>query len=400
MPPTITPYTINIPDSALQSLKAKLESTNLPDVVDFSDDWSYGAPLSDIKRLTDHWADGFDWRTQEASINERLPQFTTKVEVEGFGDLDMHFVHQRSEVKGAIPLLFVHGWPGSFLEVEKLLPLLTKPADGGPAFHVVAPSLPNFAFSEGPSKPGFGLKQYAESMHKIMLALEYDQYVTQGGDWGFKVTRAVGHFYPKHCLASHINLVLAKKPAVSAVQEASAYTDGEKAGLARTDWFAQEGFGYNLLQSTKPSTIGFALADSPVALLAWIYEKLHDWSDDYPWTDDELLAWVCMYQFARAGPAASARIYYEVQHPKNEAKHAFATGYIPDVKLGVSIFPRDIYVPPVAWARSLGPVVFGGMHAEGGHFAAHEKPELLAGDLRKMFGKDGGASEIAQRFAV
>lgn len=174
----------------------------------------------------------------------------------------------------------------------------------------------------------------------------------------------------------------------------------EKQCLERTEWFEKDSLGYNILQSTKPSTIGFALADSPVALLAWIYEKLHDWADKYPWTDDEILTWVSIYQFSTAGPAASARIYYEIQSPSKKTFSDQVLDYNPKTKLGLSYFPQDIFVPPKTWGRTLGPVVFEKVHADGGHFAAHERAEQLVGDLRKMFGKHGGASEVAKAFAA
>jgi pimeloyl-ACP methyl ester carboxylesterase len=285
--------------------------------------------------------------------------------------------------------------------VEKILPLLTK-AEDGPSFHVVAPSLPNFGFSQGATKPGFGIAQYAEAMHKVMLNLGYHQYVTQGGDWGYKVTRFIGILYPEHCLASHLNMVLArppqftKQPLLYLQDRLLPYSAEEKAGQARSAWFGQASVGYNIQQSTKPATIGFALEDSPVALLAWIYEKLREWSDAYPWTDDEILTWVCIYQFARAGPSASARIYYEVQAPENVGYSDKVYDYVPGVKFGLSTFPQDIMVVPRTWGRTLGDVVFESWHRDGGHFAAHERPEELVGDLRKMFGKGGGAYSIAR----
>jgi hypothetical protein len=230
--------------------------------------------------------------------------------------------------------------------------------------------------------------------------------VTQGGDWGFKVTRFVGIRYPEHCLASHLNMVLANPPQLmkNPLQYLKYHllpqTAVEKRFLERTEWFGQDSFGYNVLQSTKPSTIGFALADSPVALLSWIYEKLHDWTDNYPWTDDEILTWVSIYQFSTAGPAASARIYYEIQNPTAKPFSDQVLDYNPKARLGLSYFPRDIFVPPKTWGRTLGPVVFENVHADGGHFAAHERPEQLVGDLRKMFGKEGGASSVATLFAA
>jgi hypothetical protein len=169
------------------------------------------------------------------------------------------------------------------------------------------------------------------------------------------------------------------------------YNDREKAGRERSKWFEQEGYGYNQLQSTKPQTIGAALEDSPVALLAWIYEKLHDWTDSYPWTDDEILTWVSIYWFSTAGPAASVRIYYEAIHGgtiKGDSYKALVA-YIPRVKLAIAHLPREIVVIPCSWAAGLGPVVQQTEHAHGGHFAAWEVPESIVQDLRAMFGRTG-----------
>jgi len=406
MSSAIKPFKIAVPDSAIEGVKNKLALATWPDEVSFSNDWSYGAPLSDIKRLASYWQSGFDWRAREAKLNE-LPQFTTTITIDGFGDLDIHFVHQRSPNPNSIPLLFCHGWPGSFLEVVKILPLLTNPSDpSSPTFHVVAPSLPNFGFSSAPTKPGFTIRHYAETCHKLMQALGYTHYATQGGDWGFAVTRMMGLLYPTHCLASHLNFVrvseppsLTTTPLLYLQHSVAPYTPEETAGLERTRWFQREGYGYNLEHSTRPSTIGLALADSPVALLAWVYEKLHDWTDAYPWTDDEVLEWICVYQFSRAGPAASVRIYYENMH----ADPGFTRGifgYNSGVKLGLSWFPKDLILPPRTWGRTLGPVVFERWHEDGGHFAAHERPEKLVGDLREMFRGLGGKGGLVERLVA
>jgi hypothetical protein len=207
--------------------------------------------------------------------------------------------------------------------------------------------------------------------------------------------------YPEHCLASHLNLIVATKEDVKPYLESSdiSLTQQEKDGIARTIWFQDEGMGYNLEQSTRPSTIGFALADSPVALLSWIYEKLHDWTDSYPWTDDEILTWISIYQFSVAGPEASARIYYEATHAQKELTGK-RLDYNGKVKLGIGYFPRDICVPPSDFGRKLGDVVFERKHKDGGHFAAHERPELLVADLMEMFGAEGGAKDVSQKVAV
>lgn len=160
----------------------KLSLTDLPDELDESG-WSYGAPLADIRRLVNYWQNEYSWREHEKKLNE-LPHYHTDIDVDGFGSLGIHFIHGKSSTANAIPLLFVHGWPGSFIEVTKLLPRLTKSSADAPAFHVVAPSLPNYGFSDAVRQKGFSQAQYAETCHKLMLALGYDKYVTQGGDWG------------------------------------------------------------------------------------------------------------------------------------------------------------------------------------------------------------------------
>lgn len=174
------------------------------------------------------------------------------------------------------------------------------------------------------------------------------------------------------------------------------YSKREREGQKRTQWFHAEGRGYNDLQSTKPQTLGYSLTDSPAALLAWIYEKLHDWSDNYPWTDDEVCTWVSIYWFSTAGPAASTRIYYERQHGSgheqaNRLRQPDPRAYSPGVKLGFSHFPMDLSVLPSTWVRTLGAVVFERDHEDGGHFASWERPDEIVQDLRDMFGKGGGA---------
>lgn len=395
------PFTINIPDSSLEDLKKRLALAKLPDELDTSaredrDEWTYGSSLKDIQRLVSYWRDGYDWRKAEAELN-KLPQYTTKVDVDGFGSLEVHFIHQRSQRKNAIPLLFVHGWPGAYIESTKILPLLAKEGGSAPGFDVVALSLPNYGWSDGVKKAGFAIPQYAETCHKLMLSLGYDKYVTQGGDWGYFITRCIGYKYPDHCLASHINMILAMPPTfksnpILALQNAiTPYSERDKKGFARAQWFQNEGSGYFKLQSTKPQTLGYGLSDSPVALLAWIYEKLHDWTDSYPWTDDQILTWISIYWFSKAGPAANARIYYEHVH-----SGLTLPNYIPRVKLGVAHFPKELRIVPRLWAKTMGPLVYESESDSGGHFAAWERPEVIAGDLQKMFGKNGPCYKIIE----
>ncbi|KAA8572014.1 hypothetical protein EYC84_001945 [Monilinia fructicola] len=396
----VQPFTISVPQDKIDVLRTKLSVATFPDELPSESPWEQGPPLSEIKRLTEKWKT-WDWRSVESSLKEQ-PQFTTKIEVDGFDELDIHFLHQESPVKNAIPLLFVHGWPGSFLEVLKILPHVPIPASTPsphPSFHIVAPSLPNFGFSSGVKKRGFAMAQYAETLNKLMLKLGYNEYITQAGDWGFWITRAIGKLYPKHCKASHLNMVSAHPPSLlsNPVEKLGdmfmPYGELEKKTIERRKWFQGESKGYNVLQSTKPQTLAYGLADSPVGLLGWIYEKLHDWSDGYPWSDEEILTWVSIYYFGTAGPGAPQRIYYETQHTPEaqECTIMKLLQWTSGVKLGLAYNPKELENVPKRWGRTLGSVVYEVENDSGGHFYSYEKPDLLVRDLRAMFGRGGGA---------
>ncbi|KAK4560541.1 hypothetical protein LTR86_005738 [Recurvomyces mirabilis] len=207
-------------------------------------------------------------------------------------------------------------------------------------------------------------------------------------------------------MASHINMIRASAPTwtshpyLALRHTFMPYSDRERKGMERSKWFMEEGQGYRLLQCSKPQTLGYSLHDSPIGLLAWLLEKLHDWTDNYPWTDDEILTWVSIYYFSTAGPAASLRIYYEsIHHPQNGIGRERTQQWIPKVKLGLCHSPKEITVVPSTWARTLGPVVYEDFKGRGGHFAAHEVPDEIVGDLRKMFGKDGPCYKITEPHA-
>ncbi|CAG8962453.1 hypothetical protein HYFRA_00014183 [Hymenoscyphus fraxineus] len=382
---TPKPFQIAVPQEKIDKFKLKLSLTELPDELEGSG-WDYGVPLAEMKRLTKAY-EKWDWRQAEARLN-KLPQYTTTIKVDGYDELDIHFLWQKSKVKNAIPLLMVHGvWPSSFVEFQHILPLLADNPDG-PAFHIVAPSLPNFGFSSGVKTRGFSLHKHIEALHKLMLSLGYTEYATQGGDWGYFITRLMGRTYPESVKASHITTCPGAPPENF---DFSTLTEREKEGLARTEWFGKEGVGYFHLQNTKPQTLIYGLNDSPAALLAWIYEKLHFWTDDYPWTDDEIFTWISIYAYSRAGPGASTRIYFEHFHGEGDTGIVGASLYVPHVKLGIAHNPKEMSVQPFSWSRKLGPIVYDGIHDSGGHFMATERPQFLAKDLNTMFGKGGGA---------
>ncbi|KZT67066.1 alpha/beta-hydrolase [Daedalea quercina L-15889] len=387
-------FKLAVPDADIELLRKKLELTRLPDELEDAG-WEYGVPLAHVKRLVEYWKDGYDWRKAEDEINT-LPQFTRDLDVDDFGTLNIHYIHQKSTVESAIPLLFVHGWPGHFLEVKKMLPLLTAASDEHPSFHVVAPSLPNFGFSEAPKKKGFSGHQYAEVCNRLMLSLGYNEYVVQGGDWGYLIGKIIAADYGhKTVKAWHTNMPATRPPSfwthpgrflAFLGSMALPWSERDKTGLARTTHIRKKGMGYFHEQSTQPQTLGYSLSDSPAGLLAWIYEKLVNWTDSYPWTDDEVLTWISVYWFSREGPAASVRIYYEVAGQRDISSTPWSS-----IPLGLSFFPKELVIVPKLWARALGNVVYESDHEHGGHFAAFERPEDLAGDVRAMFAKSGPA---------
>ncbi|RPD56202.1 epoxide hydrolase [Lentinus tigrinus ALCF2SS1-7] len=389
------PFKLNVSDADLDLLHKKLELARFPDELQGAG-WDYGVPLADVKRLVARWKDGFDWRKSEAEIN-KLDMYMRDIDVDDFGSLNIHYLHQKSERPNAIPLLFVHGWPGHFLEVRKLIPHLTSSSPDHPSFHVVAPSLPGFGFSEAPHKPGFAGFQYAEVVHKLMLSLGYNEYVYQGGDFGHTIGVFVVNKYGNtHVKAWHSNMPVYRiptffsNPLLFLELLTMPFNKYIRDKVQNSLQIRKKEFGYFMVQSTKPQTIGYSFADSPVGFLAWIYEKLVKASDNYPWTDDEVLEWISIYWHSRAGPAASARIYYELTHG-GESSDLFEGTTWTSVPLGVAHFPGEPISLPKSWAHMIGKVVQESFHEKGGHFAAFEAPEALAGDLRKMFGKGGPA---------
>lgn len=227
--------------------------------------------------------------------------------------------------------------------------------------------------------------------------------VLQGGDWGAIIARAMAKLYPDHVKAAHLNFIPQAPPypwrnPILFLQSLLTlpFSREDRAKLAVTQDYLAEGSGYMKQQDTRPQTLGYGLHDSPVGLLAWIYEKLHAWTDSYPWTDDEVLSWVCIYLFSRAGPAASLRIYYESTHPSKSLPGAMSrtdvlSSYAPSqVKMAVAHFPREILILPMIWNRAIGNVVRETDLEKGGHFGAWEVPEILARDLKAFLGREAG----------
>lgn len=290
------------------------------------------------------------------------------VEVGAFGSLEMHFLHSASQNPSAIPLLFVHGWPGSFIEVTKILPMLHQAG-----FHVVAPSLPGYGFSTCPERSGFDNNRDAEALHKIMLKLGYSHYVVQGGDWGSDIARNLGKMYPEAVKAvhiNHINLITMPKPIFDREPE---YTAFEKRSIRQQHHFATKQFAYYMVQNEIPRTLGVAMHDSPVGMLSWMMDKLYTWSDNYPWSAQELITWTLLHYFP--GPTTGFHMYRENGAEQSENIPFEST------PTGVSAFAGEMEMVPRSWAEKTANIVFWKEHDQGGHFAAWENPKALADDV-------------------
>ncbi|CAE6406700.1 unnamed protein product [Rhizoctonia solani] len=399
----IRPFKIAVPDSQLHEIRAKLDLTRLPDELDLpvGQEWEWGIPLAVLKPTIEYWRTKYDWRKVEERINQTLPQFTTYVESANHGQQEVHFVHKKSNNPSATPLIFVHGWPGNFLEVSKMIDELANPKDPKhPAFHVVAPSLPGFVFSQRANTPGMNTKATAYLFDKLMKKLGYKYYMAQGGDWGSLVCRAFAVYHQETCLAIHQNAnfestptllrnpIMTLKTMLSFFGLPGGYSKEAMEGLKSLDDFRISGSGYSRIQGTRPQTLAVAMTDSPAGLLAWIGEKLYMWTDSYPWTAEELITWTMLYWIN--GPAGGFRYYKEnpfpgaSQDPVRIAEMAHLRSTWSPTPFGFSWFPKELVRFPIEWNGVNQKFVYGKEHAKGGHFAAWEVPDLLLGDIREF----------------
>lgn len=371
----IRPFTVAVPQADLDDLKSRLARTRWPEAETVAD-WDQGVPLAYARTLAAYWADGYDWRRCEARLNA-LPNY--QIAIDG---LDIHFLHIPSANPAARPLLLTHGWPGSVLEFLDAIPLLTGD------YHLVIPSLPGYGFSGKPTAAGWNLARIATAWDALMLALGYDRYFAQGGDWGSAVTATIAEQNLGHCAGIHLNMVVGAPP--SPLPED--LTPLELAALARMQWYATKDNGYSTQQATRPQTLGYALADSPVGQMCWIVEKFHGWTDcghgeggqsiggdpERAVSRDAMLDDVSLYWLTNSG-ASSARLYWE-------SFRGFATGQVA-LPMGASLFPLELFRLSRRWAaQRYTNIVYWNETARGGHFAALEQPELFAAEVKACFG--------------
>jgi pimeloyl-ACP methyl ester carboxylesterase len=377
MSEAVETFRIEIEDAVLDDLRERLARTRLPDQIDGTG-WEYGIPMDYLRELVDTWRDAYDWRAQEARLNA-LPQLRTRIDGQS-----IHFVHARSKHEEALPLLLVHGWPGSIVEFLDVIPRLTDPeahgGDAADAFHVIAPSLPGYGFSEPPRTRGWDVPRIAKAFVALMDRLGYERYGAQGGDWGAQITTRIATLEPERCAGLHLNMPIGVKPA-----EKSPLSDEEKADLAAMGRFQAEESGYAMQQGTRPQTLGAALNDSPAGLLAWIVEKFQAWSDcdghpENAFTREQLITNVMVYWLTQTA-ASSARLYWESRHGGmwNEKPELVR------VPTGVARYPKEVLRYPRSWVEAQYNVTHWADMPRGGHFAAMEQPDAFAADVRSFF---------------
>lgn len=373
---SVTPFRINVSDEDIGDLLARLDRTRWPEQETVSD-WSQGVPLAEMRKLADYWRHEYDWRRCEAELNSH-PQFRTTLD-----GLGIHFLHIRSSNENALPLILTHGWPGSVLEFRKVVAALSEPQDFGgdaaDAFHLVIPALPGYGFSDKPAATGWGLERVAANWDMLMKRLGYREYVAQGGDWGSAVTHTLARQKPEGLKAIHTNL-----PVIMPPPPYDNLTPDEATMLEAMGRYQRWEAGYSAQQMSRPQTLGYGLADSPVGQAAWIFEKFMAWTDcgGNPlniFSYDELIDHIMMYWLPNCG-ASSARLYWE------SFEGAFVVTEPVPVPCGYSVFPKEIYRAPRSWAERCTPhLIHWNELGKGGHFAAAEQPALFIDELRTCF---------------
>lgn len=367
----IEPYRIDIPQDAIDDLRDRLARTRWTDELpDAGED--YGINLARVRELAEHWRDGYDWRAQEAAINAH-PQFTTEID-----GARIHFIHVRSPEPAATPLLLAHGWPGSIAEFLDVIGPLSDPrshgGDPADAFHLVIPSIPGFGPAGPTRERGWDATRVARAFAELMRRLGYERYGAQGGDWGSGISRLLAGVAPEAVIGVHVNY-LPHGPV-----DHDGLSDEDIARVEHIRNFIANIPGYMRMHATRPQTIAYGLADSPVAQLAWIADKVREWTDPAkPLSAGTLLTLVSLHWYFGTG-GSSARLAFESnQAPGSPPQPCPAP-------LGMAVFAHDIVRPVRSISEKLHPtLVHWSEFDDGGHLAALEVPDLLVSDIRAFF---------------
>ncbi|KAG0264848.1 epoxide hydrolase [Mortierella polycephala] len=404
----------------LATLRTRLTEARYPDQIEAAE-WSYGTETNTLKMLTREWLHLYDWNKELAHLNQDFEHWTCRV-----NGLDIHYVRHdpwadmaedpvTEEIlegpfagktmvneKGEIimPLLLIHGWPGTWYEFGKAIQLLKKRG----RFQIIVPSLPGFGWSQAPTQKNFGVRAMAKTLHELMQHLGYKHYVAQGGDWGSIISRTIATLYPEHCLAIHINMLpcLTPRPWTRPFEFAKAVTGfllpsivyknnpRERASIEALKMYAIEDGAYFFIQATKPQTLGHALHDSPVGLLSWLTEKYLGWADldpaqpeTWPFSKTELLTQVMIY-YSTGTITSSTRIYYEAYHTR-DLEWLLRRPVPASVPVGVGVWNKEIFMVPKAWADDYMNITSWHEFPKGGHFAAFERPVEFEKEITGYF---------------
>ena len=377
----INAFEINFSDVEIQNVKTKVASFPWHEMPK-DGGWSFGTNIDCMKNLADYWTKEYDWKSQEARLNQ-FPNYKTKVD-----DLDIHFIIKKSSSPVAIPLILIHGWPGSIVEFLEIIDPLCEPEKYGNnnevCFDIIAPSIPGFAFSGKPENP-IGPRKIASIFNKLMTEkLGYKKYVAQGGDWGSAISTWLGFDHSKNCKGIHINMLPAR------------HIDGPKTEEEKSwdrqfskDYVSQS--GYFAIQSTKPQTLSYAMMDSPVGVAAWIIEKFYYWSDledrsiELTYQKDDLLTNIMIYILTKSFNTSSW-IYYG--RAKEGGRILSQDGRRVEVPTGCAVYPKEFLTwPPKSYVERLFNLVHWTEMDKGGHFAALEQPSSLIKDIQDFYKK-------------
>ena len=375
-PEAIIPFRIEVPEADLVDLRRRLGATRWPPEGP-GGGWEEGVPGSYLRGLVEHWEDAYDWRQAEARLNA-FPQFKTRLD-----GTDVHFIHVRSREPDALPLIVTHGWPGSIVEfIEVIRPLVDPRAYGGApadAFDLVVPSIPGYGFSGPTTEVGWDVPRVARAWKSLMARLGYKRYGAQGGDWGSAISQELARIDTARLVGVHLNLLMTAAPPGADVAGLSAQ---DKLAATTADDFRTRRSGYLQVNATQSQTLAYGLTDSPVGQLAWIVDKMMEWScaTEVPEEaiDRDLILTNVMTYWLNRTAASAARLYRTPTAARSRRRRV-------EAPTAVAIFPSDIARPVRAWAEQMANIVRWTEMDRGGHFAALEAPDLLVEDVRAFF---------------